>query len=39
MARELFEVCGCCLASYDPAYDLDDQVLRAGMELLEAVVL
>jgi arginase len=39
MAGELFDVCGCCLASYDPAYDVDDQVLRAGMRLLEAVVL
>jgi arginase len=39
MARELFEVCGCCLASYDPAYDVDDQVLRAGIGLLEAVIL
>ena len=39
MARELFDVCGCCLASFDPAYDVDDQVLRAGVRLLEAVVL
>jgi arginase len=39
MARELFDVCGCCLASFDPAYDVDDRVLRAGIGLLEAVVL
>jgi arginase len=39
MAGEMLDVCGCCLASYDPAYDVDDLVLRAGMGLLEAVVL
>jgi arginase len=34
--RELFEVCGVGIASFDPVYDRDDQVLRAGVRLLEA---
>jgi arginase len=37
--RELFEICGLGIASFDPAYDRDDKVLRAGVRILEAVTL
>jgi arginase len=38
MAKEKFEVCAGAVTSFDPDYDKDDAVLRAGIRIVEAVV-
>jgi len=38
MTSELFEVCACAIASFDPSYDKGNRVLQAGVRLMEAVV-
>ncbi len=36
MIKERFEVCAGAITSFDPAYDRDDQVLKAGIRLAQA---
>lgn len=36
LANELFAVEACALASFDPSYDVDDIVLRAAFDIIEA---
>ena len=39
MVREYFDLGGCGISSYDPAYDKGDSVLNAGVRLIRASVL
>jgi arginase len=38
MVKERFEVCAGAITSFDPAYDKDDAVLRAGLRIIERMV-
>ncbi len=38
MAKERFEVCAGAITSFDPEYDRDDEVLHAGIRMVEAFV-
>jgi len=38
MVKERFEVCAAAIASFDPSYDRDDQVLGAGIRIVKAFV-
>lgn len=38
MAKDRFEVCAGAIASFAPEYDKEDQVLRAGIRIVEAFV-
>lgn len=38
MAKERFEVCAGAITSFAPDYDKDDEVLRAGIRIVEAFV-
>ena len=38
MIKARFEICAGAITSFDPAYDKDDQVLRAGIRIIQAFV-
>jgi arginase family enzyme len=38
MVKERFELCAGAVTSFDPSYDKDDQVLAAGIRIVQAFV-
>ena len=38
MVKQRFEICVAAISSFDPDYDVDDIVLHAGVNIIEAIL-
>jgi arginase family enzyme len=38
MIKDRFDVCAGAITSFDPSYDKDDQVLEAGIRMIQALL-